>query len=124
MVDDRIWLSLPHAVSDKVRESRGGEMADAPALGAGGGDPMEVQVLSTAPCRIPLERRDFAYVPNKKAPFDGRYEPAGSGRRKAIAALAAASSLSRVGLHAGVRRWSASCMRQWRQRDPPSSRRT
>ena len=28
---------------------RGGEMADAPALGAGGGNPMEVQVLSPAP---------------------------------------------------------------------------
>ena len=41
-----LWL----AMARRSRATcRGGEMADAPALGAGGGNPMEVQVLSPAP---------------------------------------------------------------------------
>ena len=45
------------------RTCRGGEMADAPALGAGGSNPVEVQVLSPAPVVTCSELRiwsDFA----------------------------------------------------------------
>lgn len=49
--------------------SPGGEMADAPALGAGGSNPMEVQVLSRAPRNIAERSRGAGFLLYRESPL-------------------------------------------------------
>ena len=74
--DYLLLIEMPNRLTSSILcMRRGGEMADAPALGAGGSNPMEVRVLSPAPFDSPPFGRASLKANHLKNPHGESNDP-------------------------------------------------